>query len=115
MEVRPILRQIAELLDHLAIPRAVICGFSLGGSIGQAVALDHPEHVAGLIIVSSGCARTEAEQAGVEKRVAQVAAGGPHAVVDGALGRWFTPQFAAENPAVISYWRERLLANDPEP
>ncbi len=108
-------RQIAELLAHLEIPRAIVCGFSLGGSIGQAVAMDHPGRVAGLVIVSSGCARTPEEQAAIEKRVEQVRAGGPSAVVDGALQRWFSAKFAEANPDLIAYWRARLLGNDYEP
>ncbi|MEX1109531.1 MAG: alpha/beta hydrolase [Dongiaceae bacterium] len=108
-------QQIAELLDRLSIPRTVVAGFSLGGSIGQSVAIEYPDRIAALIVVSSSCARTPQEQESVEKRVAQVAAGGPHAVVDGALGRWFTEKFRKENPALIEYWRTRLLANDPKP
>jgi (E)-2-((N-methylformamido)methylene)succinate hydrolase len=108
-------RQIAELLDHLSVPRAVVAGFSLGGSIGQAVALDYPDRVAALIVVSSACARTAGEQEAVERRVAQVAGGGPPAVVDGALKRWFTDKFASENPALIEHWRKMLLDNDPAP
>lgn len=108
-------RQIAELLDSLSIRRAVICGFSLGGSIGEAVALDYPDRVAGLIVVSSVCARTEAEQEAVDRRVVQVAEGGPPAVVDGALKRWFTETFSREHPEVIEYWRKRLLANERGP
>jgi len=108
-------QQIVELLDHLSIPRAVVAGFSLGGSIGQAFAADYPDRIAALIIVSSACARTAEEQAAVDARVAQVAAGGPPAVVDGALKRWFTDGFASKHPALIEYWRQRLLGNDPVP
>ena len=108
-------RQIAELLEHLRIPRAIVCGFSLGGSIGQAVAMDYPDRVAALVIVSSGCARTPEEQAAIEARVAQVREGGPPAVVNGAMKRWFSEKFSNENPALIEYWRLRLLGNAYEP
>ena len=108
-------RQIAELLEHLRIPRAIICGFSLGGSIGQAVAMDYPDRVAALVIVSSGCARTPEEQAAIEARVAQVREGGPPAVVNGAMKRWFSEKFSNENPELIEYWRLRLLGNAYEP
>jgi 3-oxoadipate enol-lactonase len=108
-------QQTAELLDHLSIPCAVVAGFSLGGTIGQAFAADYPDRIAALIIVSSACARTAEEQTAVDARVAQVVAGGPPAVVDGALERWFTAGFASKHPALIEYWRQRLLANDPAP
>jgi 3-oxoadipate enol-lactonase len=106
-------RQIAELLDHLSIQGATICGFSLGGLIAQSFAIDYPQRAAALIVVSSACERTAAEQEAVDRRVEQVRAGGAPAVVDGALQRWFTPEFVRRHPEVIAYWRAKTLANDP--
>jgi (E)-2-((N-methylformamido)methylene)succinate hydrolase len=107
-------RQHADLLDHLGIERAAVCGFSLGGNIGQGFALDYPARTAALVVVSSACARTAEEQAKVDVRVEQVRAGGPPAVVEGALSRWFGPDYAAAHPEVIAYWRAKTLANDPQ-
>jgi pimeloyl-ACP methyl ester carboxylesterase len=106
-------RQVEELLVHLDIDSAVIMGFSLGGMISQAVAIEHPARTKALVIVSSVCNRTVEEQAAIERRVKQVAAGGPAAVVEGALQRWFSPAFAERHPDVIDDWRRRTLANDP--
>ncbi len=106
-------RQVAELLTHLDIDSAVIVGFSLGGMIAQAVAIEYPTRTKALVIVSSVCNRTAEEQESIERRVEQVSAGGPAAVVDGALQRWFSPEFAARHPDVIDDWRGRTLANDP--
>lgn len=106
-------RQLGDLLDHLGIERAVVCGFSLGGNIAQCFAIEYPARTAALVIVSSACARTAEEQAAVDRRVEQVCAGGPPAVVEGALARWFGPDFAAAHPEVIGYWRAKTLANDP--
>jgi 3-oxoadipate enol-lactonase len=47
----------AGLLDTLGIERAHVLGTSMGGRIAIALALEHPEHVASLVLVSSG-ART---------------------------------------------------------
>ncbi|MGD9741109.1 MAG: alpha/beta fold hydrolase [Dongiaceae bacterium] len=106
--------QLAGLLDHLGIERATVCGFSLGGNIAQCFALDYPARCAGLAIAASACARMPEEQARVDLRVEQVAAGGAPAVVDGALGRWFGPGYAAAHPEVVAYWRAKTLANDPQ-
>jgi len=105
--------QLAELLDHLKIGQAAVCGFSLGGNIAQCFAIEHAARAAALIIVSSACARTPTEQAAVDLRVEQVAAGGPPAVVEGALTRWFSPAYSTAHPDVINYWRQKTLANDP--
>jgi pimeloyl-ACP methyl ester carboxylesterase len=41
------------LLDHLGIERAQIVGASMGGMIGQQMAIDHPDRVAGLVSIMS--------------------------------------------------------------
>lgn len=46
--------QVAELLDALELDRFVIGGSSLGGLISWRYAAAHPEHVAGLVLVSPG-------------------------------------------------------------
>jgi pimeloyl-ACP methyl ester carboxylesterase len=41
---------VADLLDHLLIDQAVICGYSSGGSIAQAFGTKYPERTKGLIL-----------------------------------------------------------------
>lgn len=44
---------VVALMDSLHIERAHIVGHSLGGAVAQALAADHPERVAGLVIYAS--------------------------------------------------------------
>src|SRR5947199_5295434 len=44
----------AALLDHLGMEQAIVCGHSMGGVVGQLLALDHPKKVKKLILASSG-------------------------------------------------------------
>lgn len=108
-------RQADELVAHLEIPRAIICGFSLGGSIAQSIAIEYPRRAAALMVVASVCARTPTELEGIALRVKQVAEGGPAAVVDGAMKRWFSESYARAHPEMIDYWRRKLLSNDRAP
>ncbi len=45
---------ILGLLDALALERAVVVGHSMGGAIVQMLALDHPDRVAGLVLIGTG-------------------------------------------------------------
>jgi pimeloyl-ACP methyl ester carboxylesterase len=49
---------IVALLDHLAIPRADVAGHSFGGAVALRVAIQSPERVRRLVIVSSPHARS---------------------------------------------------------
>ncbi len=44
---------LAGLLDALDLERALIVGFSLGGTIAMRIALDHPDRVTGLVLVAT--------------------------------------------------------------
>ena len=44
---------VAGLMDHLSIDKAHIVGISLGGMIGQSLAIAHPERVATLTSIMS--------------------------------------------------------------
>ncbi|HRC56064.1 MAG TPA: alpha/beta fold hydrolase [Kofleriaceae bacterium] len=42
-----------RVMDHLKVPRAIVCGNSMGGGVALRLALDHPERVAALALISS--------------------------------------------------------------
>jgi 3-oxoadipate enol-lactonase len=44
---------LVELLDHLGIRSAALCGLSLGGMIGLQMAVDRPDRVAALVVANS--------------------------------------------------------------
>ena len=66
--------QLRELLDHLAIDRAVLCGLSMGGYVALAFARKYPDRVRALVLADSraeadapeGKAKRSAQQAQVE-------------------------------------------------
>lgn len=49
---------IAALLDQLNIPEAVVVGLSLGAAVGLRTAIQHPEKVRRLVVISSPYARS---------------------------------------------------------
>jgi pimeloyl-ACP methyl ester carboxylesterase len=48
---------IAALLDHLSIPKADVIGLSLGAAVGLRTAIQHPEKVRRLVVISSPYAK----------------------------------------------------------
>jgi len=43
---------LGRVLDRLGVDRAIIVGHSWGGTMGLALALDHPQRVAGLVLIA---------------------------------------------------------------
>ncbi|WP_417733793.1 alpha/beta fold hydrolase [Roseovarius sp.] len=105
--------QLIALIDELAIARAALIGFSLGGMINRRCAMDHPARVSSLVVLNSPHDRGEALQQQVEAAARDAGAGGPEATIDAALARWFTEPFRRDHPEVVAEIRRVVLANDP--
>ncbi|MCW2944947.1 MAG: 3-oxoadipate enol-lactonase [Actinoallomurus sp.] len=80
---------VVELLDGLGLDRVAYGGVSLGGAVGTALALRHPDRVASLILCCTSARFGEPE--GWYERAAKVRAGGLEPLADMFVGRWFTP------------------------
>ena len=48
-------RDVVALLDHLAIPSAVLCGLSMGGHVAIQTAIHAPKRVDGLVLIGAIC------------------------------------------------------------
>jgi pimeloyl-ACP methyl ester carboxylesterase len=53
---------IIGLLDHLGLPDATVAGHSMGGLVALQVACDHPDRVAGLMLIDAGGANIGARR-----------------------------------------------------
>ena len=103
---------VLVLLDELGLAHVSFCGISLGGAVGMALALRAPERLERLFLCCTAARFGEPET--WEERAAIVRAEGPEAVVDGALGRWFTPPFRAAHPDVVERFRRTFVATPRE-
>ncbi|HET9125057.1 MAG TPA: alpha/beta fold hydrolase [Solirubrobacteraceae bacterium] len=101
---RPILERIARAV-HLV-------GFSLGALVAQRIALDAPERVRSLILLSSVARRSAAERAAVEGRLRQ-AREEPTANRHAAIQRWTGGEAGRLSPDAIAYAERALAAMDP--
>lgn len=111
------LDQLAEdaraLLRALGIARTHWVGLSMGGMIGQALALKAPELLASLALCdTSSRVPPEARPTWDERiRVAETQGMEPH--VEPTLGRWFTPAFREKRPEVVERVRAMIRGTNP--
>ncbi len=101
---------LAALLDHLDVKKAIVAGLSMGGYVTFAFWRRHPERVAGLALVDT---RAEPDTPG-GKASRDVAAGrvretGPHVLVDEMMPRLLAPQNLADEK-ITAPLREMILS-----
>jgi 3-oxoadipate enol-lactonase len=97
-----------ELLDSHGLSRVHFCGLSLGGMVGQALALDHPQRLLSLALCNTA-AYMGPPQSWID-RAALVRDGGMDALLDTAIGRWLSASFLNEHPEIVEAVRARLAA-----
>jgi 3-oxoadipate enol-lactonase len=103
----------ARLIREWGRGPVVWIGASMGGMVGQGVAIRHPELVRALVL-SNTTSRYEPElKQAMLLRQATVEAGGMAAIVEAGLERFLNPRFRAAEPAAVQRVRETLLRCDP--
>ncbi|HEX7306402.1 3-oxoadipate enol-lactonase [Lentzea sp.] len=103
---------VVELLDSLDVERCHYLGVSLGGAIGQWLALHHAERLATLTVCAT--AARFADPAQWPARAASVREQGTEPIVPSRTGTWFTHGFAARRPAEAERLLAMLRATAPE-
>jgi 3-oxoadipate enol-lactonase len=103
---------VLGLLDYLSIDKALFCGISMGGLIGQWLAINSPERIQALVIANTA-PKIGTEQAWTE-RAALVRKQGLSAIAESAPSRWFTPEFYGLNPKAVNELLVNLKNMSPE-
>ena len=104
----------AALLRVLGIERTHFIGLSMGGMIGQLLALNHPEMLRTLILCdTSSRVPSEARPMWDERiRTAEQQGMEPH--VEPTIGRWFTAPLLKERPDVVDRVRGMIRQTKPQ-
>ena len=102
----------ARLVREWGRGPVVFVGLSMGGMVGQGLAVRHPELVRGLVLANTSAQYPEAAMAVWAGRIETVEAQGLEAVVDGTLERWFGAAFRAAQPEALAGIRAMLLRTD---
>jgi len=84
-------------------------GLSLGGMVGQGLAIRHPELVRSLVLANTTAHYPEAAQAAWAQRIAAVEQGGLEAIADMVMERYFHAGFRSGRPDALAAFRAALL------
>jgi 3-oxoadipate enol-lactonase len=82
----------------------------MGGMIGQALALAHPDRVESLVLADTAAIIPNEAQEIWQEPIDTVRCGGMQGIAEATLQRWFTPAFHARNPAAIDQIQQQILA-----
>ena len=104
-------RDALALLDRLGLRQVAWCGVSLGGIVGQWLAVHAPERLSALVLANTS--PRIADPAGMEARRTTVLDHGMSAIVDTAMSRFFTAALLAAGLPRVASARETVLATDP--
>lgn len=89
--VEDIADAVAALLDRLGVARVAYAGVSMGGAVGMALALRHPDRIGRLALCCTSA--RFGDPSGWHERARRVRAGGLEPFFETLLGRWFTPGY----------------------
>lgn len=95
------------VLDHFGIRRAHLCGLSLGGTVGQWLALNAPQRLASLVLCDTAARLGTIE--GWQARIDAVIAGGTASIADMSMTRFFSDRFRLREPQIVERFRRTLI------
>lgn len=101
---------VLALADALGIGQFAFCGLSLGGLIGQWLALHAPDRVTRLVLANTS---DRPDTASMETRRRTVLNDGMNAVADAVMGRFFASATLERRTPRTAWARRTLLAADP--
>ncbi|MDY6974122.1 MAG: alpha/beta fold hydrolase [Thermodesulfobacteriota bacterium] len=108
------LEQLADdvigLLDVLELESVHFVGLSIGGMIGQCLALNYPHRLRSLSLCDTAAILPEDAQPLFEERIERVRNQGMESLVGETLERWFTQPYLKQNPPVVEGIRNQISA-----
>ncbi len=98
------------LLDALKLDRVYWVGLSMGGMIGQGLALRDQSRLNTLVLADTAAVIPAEAQPVWQERIDAAITGGMQAVAESTLERWFTPDYLQQNRPGIDRIRQQILA-----
>jgi 3-oxoadipate enol-lactonase len=105
---------LAQLLDVVKWPQAVVVGCSMGGCVAQAFAHRHQNRAVSLALIDTTSWYGNEAPSQWRERASAARKKGLTGLVDFQLTRWFSDRFRREHPEIIRAAADILIANDIE-
>jgi len=104
-------RDLLGVTDALGISRFALCGLSLGGAIGQWLAVHAPDRLTGLVLANTS--PQFGPRTNWETRIRAVLDNGMAGIVDVVMQRFFSAETLAQSDALVNTAKSVLLGTDP--
>ena len=105
---------LERVREQTGFEAAHFAGHSLGGMIGPAYALKYPDRVLSLGLLSTAAFRTADDSAKVWNIVRAMEENGIPKVLETLTARWFTDDFIATHPDVVSGRLKQVIDTNPD-
>lgn len=103
-------RDVLALMDRLGLAAADFCGLSLGGMVGQWIALNAPQSLRRLILANTTAHAGPARF--WDQRIRAIRRDGVEPIADQVIDSWFSPDFRARAPQRVAQVRA-MVAGTP--
>jgi 3-oxoadipate enol-lactonase len=104
----------ARLIREWGRGPVLFVGLSMGGMVGQGLAIRHPELLRGLMLANTTARYPAEAQQSWTERIAAVQRGGMAAIAPMVVERYLQADFRAAHPQVARALHEQLLRCDPQ-
>ena len=104
-------RDVLALVDSLGIGNFAFCGLSMGGAIGQWLAINAPQRITQLILANTS--PYFHPRSNWENRIRLVSEGGMATIVDMAMQRFFSSEALVRGDEHANSIRSVILGTDP--
>jgi 3-oxoadipate enol-lactonase len=108
-------RDVLALLDALQLPSVLFCGLSMGGLIGQWLAINAPQRLQRMVVCNTAAkiGTPDVWNPRIET-VLRDGEGAMQALREASVARWFTPEFAKAEPQRVEPVVDMLAQTSPQ-
>ena len=111
-DIDDLVADAARVITEWGRGPVVFVGLSMGGLVGQGLAIRHPNLVKGLLVANTAASYPEANRQGLVQRADAVRAGGMAAIADAVVDRFLMPATRGDRPELAAAVKAQVLRAD---